>query len=124
MTYDEVHQIARGRVWTGADAIKIGLVDTLGGLDLAIRIAAEKAEIEHYTIKNYPEEKDTWKQLSELLGESNNDDLDLLAKMRLTRKWKSESKAVKSLSRMEEDLLYISTSEGLQARLPFVVITD
>ena len=124
MTYDEVHQIARGRVWTGADAIKIGLVDTLGGLDLAIRIAAEKAEIEHYTVKNYPEEKDTWKQLSELLGESNNDDLDLLAKMRLTRKWKSESKAVKSLSRMEEDLLYISTSEGLQARLPFVVITD
>ena len=124
MTYDEVHQIARGRVWTGADAIKIGLVDTLGGLDLAIRIAAEKAEIEHYTVKNYPEEKDTWKQLSELLGESNNDDLDLLAKMRLTRKWKSESKAVKSLSRMEEDILYISTSEGLQARLPFVVITD
>lgn len=124
MTYDEVHQIARGRVWTGADAIKIGLVDTLGGLDLAIRIAAEKAEIEHYTVKNYPEEKDTWKQLSELLGESNNDDLDLLAKMRLTRKWKSESKAVKSLSRMEEDFLYISTSEGLQARLPFVVITD
>lgn len=124
MTYDEVHQIARGRVWTGADAIKIGLVDTLGGLDLAIRIAAEKAEIEHYTVKNYPEEKDTWKQLSELFGESDNDDLNLLAKMRLTHRWKAESKAMKPLSRMEEDLLYISTSEGLQARLPFVIITD
>ena len=124
MTYDEVHQIARGRVWTGADAIKIGLVDTLGGLDLAIRIAAEKADVEHYTIKDYPAKKDTWKQLSELLGESDNDDLDLLAKMRLTHRWKAESKAMKPLSRMEEDLLYISTSEGLQARLPFVIITD
>ena len=122
MTYDEVHQIARGRVWTGADAIKIGLVDTLGGLDLAIRIATEKADIEHYTIKDYPAKKDTWKQLSELLGESDNDDLDLLAKIRLVRKWKNENGKMKVLSRMEQDLTYISTSEGLQARLPFIVL--
>ena len=122
MTYDEVHQIARGRVWTGADAIKIGLVDTLGGLDLAIRIAAEKADVEHYTIKDYPAKKDTWKQLSELLGESDNDDLDLLAKIRLVRKWKNENGKMKVLSRMEQDLTYISTSEGLQARLPFIVL--
>ena len=122
MSFDDVHQIARGRVWTGADAIKIGLVDTLGGLDLALRIAAEKANIEKYIIKDYPSEKDTWKQLSELFGESSDDDLDLLQKTILARKWKSESGKRHALSRIENDLRYVSLSEGLQARLPFIII--
>ena len=43
MTQDDVHAIAKGRVWTGADAAKIGLVDTLGGLRDAVRIARERA---------------------------------------------------------------------------------
>ena len=122
MTFDAVHQIARGRVWTGADAIGIGLVDTLGGLDLALRIAAEKAGVDKYTVKDYPAEKDTWQQLAELFGEDDDSDLNLLAKMRLARKWKSESKTMKTLSRMEDDLLYVSTAEGIQARLPFIVL--
>ena len=124
MTYDEVHQIARGRVWTGADAIKIGLVDTLGGLDLALSIAAEKAGLDKYRIKDYPEEKDTWKQLSELFGESEESDIDLMAKIHLARKWKAESKALKNVERLGDDLLYVSTAEGLQARLPFVIISE
>jgi protease IV len=43
MTRDAVHEVARGRVWTGADAREIGLVDDLGGLRDAIRIARERA---------------------------------------------------------------------------------
>jgi protease-4 len=43
MDRDAVHAIARGRVWTGADAAGIGLVDTLGGLHDAVRIARERA---------------------------------------------------------------------------------
>ena len=124
MTFDEVHQIARGRVWTGADAIGIGLVDTLGGLDLALRIAAERGGVDNYKVKEFPKEKDTWKQLSELFGESDNDDLDLMAKMRLAYRWKKESKAMKTLSRLEDDLYYVSTAEGLQARLPFVMVSE
>lgn len=124
MTFDEVHQIARGRVWTGADAIKIGLVDTLGGLDLALRIAAEKAGVDKYIVKDYPTEKDTWQQLSEMLGESEDDDLNLMTKIRLTLKWKKEGKQMHAFTRIENDLNYVGTSEGLQARLPFVVITD
>jgi protease-4 len=42
MDRDAVHEIARGRVWTGADAAGIGLVDTLGGLRDAVRIARER----------------------------------------------------------------------------------
>jgi protease-4 len=124
MTYDEVHKIARGRVWTGADAIGIGLVDTLGGLDLAIRIAAEKAGLENYKIKEYPEEKDTWTQLAELFGESKDDDLTLMAKMRLALRWKATKDDFKALSRLEDDINYISTAEGLQARLPYIMVSE
>ena len=124
MTYDEVHQIARGRVWTGADAIGIGLVDTLGGIDLALSIAAEKASLSDYKVKEFPKEKDTWTQLSELFGESGNDDLNLLSKMRLALKWKMGSGEWKVLSSFEQDLLFVTESEGLQARLPFVVVKD
>ena len=124
MTFDEVHKIARGRVWTGADAIGIGLVDTLGGMDVAMDIAAGKAGISDYKVKELPEEKDTWKQLTELFGESSDDDLNLLARMRLATLWKSQSKQQKMLSRLEQDLLFVSESEGLQARLPFVMLSD
>ena len=45
MVYDDVEKIAQGRVWMGVDAKKLGLVDTLGGLDLAIAIARDRAGI-------------------------------------------------------------------------------
>ena len=59
--------------------------------------------------------------LKDIFGD-NDDDLNLLAKMRLARKWKVESGKWKAFSRMEDDLLYVSTAEGLQARLPFIVL--
>jgi protease-4 len=40
MTYEQVDTIAQGRVWTGSDALKISLVDEIGGLDAAIKEAA------------------------------------------------------------------------------------
>ena len=124
MSYDAVHQIARGRVWTGVDAKQIGLVDTLGGIDLALSIAAEKAGLEHYAVKAYPAEKDVWTQLQEILGDAPDSDLNLLAKGWIAYRWKTAGKTHKTLSRMEQDLLFVSQSEGLQARIPFIVVTD
>ena len=43
MTYERVHELARGRVWTGADAHERGLVDELGGLHRAAELARERA---------------------------------------------------------------------------------
>lgn len=124
MSYDAVHQIARGRVWTGADALKLGLVDTLGGIDLALRIAAEKADVTGYSIKEYPQEKDVWTQISELFGDKTDDDLNLLSKIRLARKWKAARSHLKALSRFEQDVLFVTESEGLQARIPFVMVSE
>ena len=55
MTAEQVHKIARGRVWTGADAAAIGLVDHLGGLDDAIAIARRKAGLpDSAPVRGYP----------------------------------------------------------------------
>jgi protease-4 len=52
-----IDSIAQGRVWTGADALKIGLVDKIGGLDDAIAAAAKMAKLKDYNIVPYPEKK-------------------------------------------------------------------
>lgn len=54
MTQQAVDKIAQGRVWTGNDAIRIGLVDEIGGLDMALEAAANAANIENYRIKELP----------------------------------------------------------------------
>lgn len=45
MTWDEVNNVAQGRVWTGLRAMQLGLVDSLGGLDVALAVARQKANI-------------------------------------------------------------------------------
>jgi protease-4 len=54
MSADGIKAIAEGRVWTGEDAVKIGLVDELGGLPKALEIAAKKANLETYSVVEYP----------------------------------------------------------------------
>jgi len=67
LSLEQVEAIAQGRVWTGVDALNKGLVDELGGLDLALKYAAEAAEIEAYKIKEFPIfEKDLDKMLQDL----------------------------------------------------------
>ena len=69
MTKDEVHKIAQGRVWSGIEAKAIGLVDHLGGLDLALERAAALAEIEDYRLTTYPKFDDDLESILEgLLG--------------------------------------------------------
>lgn len=58
MTPDQIKNIAEGRVWTGEDALRIGLVDKIGGLSDAIKLAADKANLKSYNIKSYPEKED------------------------------------------------------------------
>lgn len=53
LTHDELHAIAQGRVWTGEDAMKIGLVDVLGGLEERFGCGS-KAGIEKYNLTEYP----------------------------------------------------------------------
>lgn len=54
MTFDQVDQIAQGRVWTGRMAVNNGLVDELGTLQDAIQFAAKKAQLGAYQVETYP----------------------------------------------------------------------
>lgn len=51
---DSINTIAQGRVWTGRQALSLGLVDALGGIGDALKEAASMAEIEDYDISEYP----------------------------------------------------------------------
>ena len=53
-TTEEIHKIAEGRVWTGEMAKELNLVDGIGGIEDAVKLAAEKADIEAYTLTSYP----------------------------------------------------------------------
>lgn len=65
MTFAQVDAIAQGRVWSGSEALKIGLVDKIGGLNDAITEAAKIAKIKTYSTQNYPEYE---KNLNDLLS--------------------------------------------------------
>ena len=101
-----VNEIARGRVWTGTDALKLGLVDKMGGLEDAIAYAAEQAELgDDFRLRDYPEQKEFIQQLmEELTGQAKariiGDDMKEL---------KTYYDQIKSLQKMQ----------GIQARLPF-----
>jgi protease-4 len=110
MTFEAVDSIAQGRVWSGLDALEVGLIDELGGLDQAIQKAAYLAELEDYRTTEYPVEKEPFQQLFE----------DLFGAM--------ETKIVREYLGPEyKSLMYIRSlteSSGIQARMPFEIRID
>ncbi|MBN2638201.1 MAG: signal peptide peptidase SppA [Bacteroidales bacterium] len=103
-----VDSIAKGRVWSGTDAIKLGLVDKLGGLQDAIAYASKKADLgENYRIVNYPIRKDFFQQLVE---EISGDAQTRIVKTALGD-WKIYWDQMQTVQKMK----------GVQARLPFVM---
>jgi protease-4 len=62
MSKEQVDSIGQGRVWTGLDAKKIGLVDEIGGIDEAIAIAKGLAKLDDYSLVDYPKLKDPFEQ--------------------------------------------------------------
>ncbi|WP_106829493.1 signal peptide peptidase SppA [Parabacteroides pacaensis] len=96
-TPEEINEIGQGRVWTGEQALKIGLVDELGGINKAIETAANLAEISEYSVTSVKSSKDFFttlleKQLDEVkvnilksfLGEEYNEYITL-KKIKATR---------------------------------------
>ena len=103
-----VDSIGQGRVWSGNDAIKIGLADELGGIDKAIAYAAEKAELQSYSIKEYPEQEDIFESL---LKTKTQEYYAKSAKEKL-------GKAYQYLEAIDA----INNIEGVQALMPMVVL--
>ena len=82
MSEASLRTIAEGRVWTGARAKQIGLVDAIGGIDKAFEIAARLGKVTQYRTVSYPEKKDyVTRLMEEVTGKT---------KMRLVREWLGE----------------------------------
>ena len=107
MTYGSVDSIAQGRVWSGTSALKLGLVDTIGGLNDAIKGAAALAGIETYSIRELPVIEDPYMKLLNQLGGD--------IKLSLLKKELGES------FRFYKELSEIKELEGIQARLPYFI---
>ena len=63
MKQNDIKAIGEGRVWTGAHAKKIGLVDQLGGIDDAIAVAKKRAKVDKCTVIAYPAQKGMFEDL-------------------------------------------------------------
>jgi protease-4 len=104
---DEIHEVAQGRVWSAVDAKENGLVDVLGGLETAIKIAKEKAGLEDYRIVSLPKQKDPIEELIKgLTGEAKSHFL------------KNE---LGDTYRFYNQAQNITNLGGIQARLPYEI---
>ncbi|WP_374163369.1 signal peptide peptidase SppA [Arcticibacter sp. MXS-1] len=104
-TQEYVNSIGQGRVWSGTEALKNGLVDRLGNIGDAIRSAARKAKIKDYKVVSYPSQKEP---LESFLGSSEDKLKEHYAKL----KFGEHYQYYKQL----QDALRFT---GIQARLPY-----
>ncbi|MFD2571998.1 signal peptide peptidase SppA [Spirosoma soli] len=106
---DSVRAIAGGRVWTGTQGKAIGLVDQLGGLDDAVKLAAQAAKLKEgdYRLKYQPRKKEFFEQLMNSFG-GGDDEAQIQAKLG-------------DLAPYVTYLKKLKTMQGIQARLPFEI---
>jgi protease-4 len=110
MSFAQVDSIAQGRVWSGSQALKIGLVDKIGGLDDALKEAASLAKIKSYKTQNFPEfEKDI------------NDILENLPFAKSKESFIKEEFGEETF-RIMEQIKRMQTQKGVQAAMPFEII--
>tara|TARA_B110000196_G_scaffold319977_1_gene339870 strand:+ start:1217 stop:2980 length:1764 start_codon:yes stop_codon:yes gene_type:complete len=106
MSTAAVDDIGQGRVWTGYDAKRLGLVDVLGGLETAIDIAAHLAKLDDYRIVSLPQKEDP---LESFIKEITGGETNYIAKY-----FGVNSKYIKPI----ESLL---KGEKIQTRMPFIL---
>ena len=112
LTQSYVDSIGQGRVWAGADAIGLGLVDQLGDMEDAIAYAAQKANLgSDYKVTEWPKPKDFFTRLMDSMNEKDKIDIALKQKLGVYYNY------FKGLENLQK-------STGIQARLPFDMVIE
>tara|TARA_R110002051_G_scaffold66515_9_gene120477 strand:+ start:4702 stop:6462 length:1761 start_codon:yes stop_codon:yes gene_type:complete len=109
MTMAQVDSVAQGRVWSGTEALEIGLVDELGNLNDAITEAAKMASLDSYGVKKFPKYKSGFERFMEDLEGASIQFKEGLLKDEIGDE---AYKVLKELQSFKEQ-------EGIQARMPF-----
>ncbi|MEL1246580.1 signal peptide peptidase SppA [Flavobacterium helocola] len=115
MTTEQVDAIAQGRVWTGVDAHKLGLVDEIGGLDAAIKYAAKLGKTSSYRTENYPEYEKSFE--------------DMLANFTGMAMFKTKEQLLKEQLgeegfQMLEQIKRVKSRKGIQAIMPYEIVIN
>ncbi|XOD66908.1 MAG: signal peptide peptidase SppA [Flavobacteriales bacterium Tduv] len=108
ISLEQAEAVAQGQVWSGKEALKKGLIDCFGNLDDAIKIAAEKAKIQEYTIMDFPKKR-PWSEVLKNLYKTEN--LQEQIKKVLNPGY----------SNMLKEIQYLKSASMIQARAPFKV---
>ena len=112
LTQTYVDSIGQGRVWAGADAIELGLVDQLGDMEDAIAYAVQKAELgSDYKVTEWPKQKDFFTRMMESMNESDKLDAAMRQKMGVYYDY------LQGLDNLQKNT-------GIQARLPFDMVIE
>uniref|UniRef100_UPI0040482991 signal peptide peptidase SppA n=1 Tax=Flavobacterium sp. TaxID=239 RepID=UPI0040482991 len=112
MKTEDVDAIAQGRVWTGVDAQKLGLVDEIGGLDDAIKYAAKLGKTDSYRTENFPEYE---KSFEDLLANFTG------MAMFKTKEQLLKEQLVEEGFQMLEQIKRIKSRKGIQAMMPYEI---
>jgi protease-4 len=110
MTKADVDSIGQGRVWSGIDAKRIGLVDVLGGMDVAINIAAKKAKLEDFSVVFLPRPE---KGLTKFFRDLSGDEDDKVSKI-MAKELGPDYKYYQYLKNARQ-------IQGIQARMPYEI---
>ena len=108
MTKAQVDSVGQGRVWLGRKAQTLGLVDKLGGLDVAIQEAASLAKISDYSVDYGVTRVNVWEELFKSTSPSN----EFIARLRSAFLTDEERKAIRIMQG-------VTRYSGIQARLPY-----
>lgn len=105
MSKASVNEIARGRVWTGKDALNIGLVDEIGGLNEAVNYAAQLVNITDIKVEFMPKvKKEPWVEILEMINEEDE-----------------KGSVPDALLELLFQLKKVENLHGVQARLPYFI---
>ncbi|MDL1913981.1 MAG: signal peptide peptidase SppA [Bergeyella sp.] len=101
-TFEEIDKLARGKVWSGSRALKVGLVDSLGSLQDAVVHAAKKGKVANYEIATFPKKRSAVEQL---FGNINQEHLTTqILKLKMGKEYRTIDMLIKSRKNVPNDL--------------------
>ena len=111
MTFAQVDAVAQGRVWSGSEAMKVGLVDEIGGMDAALKEASKLAKINTYKTQNFPQYEKSFDDLLSNLG---------LPFFKTKESFIKEEVGVENYKIIEQ-IRKMNTKKGTQFLMPFEI---
>jgi len=108
MSLETVDNLGQGRIWSGTEALRLGLVDTLGGFNAAVKLAARLAKLTEYRLSALPAQKDPLQQLLEELSGESSPEVFLKQTLREDYTYYQVLKTIREM-------------KGIQARMPFTL---